>query len=95
MLIIRATLLSSYSKNVAKLRYEPKDEQFVIHCFPVVYIGVSCKKHFGVLTLKFVLNQITTHKMASFQTIVTRVRFIVLSYSYSAYHQNDTLKASL
>ena len=28
MLIIIASLLSSYSKNVAKLRYEPKDLQF-------------------------------------------------------------------
>ena len=35
MLIIRATLLSSYSKNVAKPRYEPKDEQFVKLLFTV------------------------------------------------------------
>ena len=33
MLIIRATLLSSYSKNVAKPRYEPKDEQFAKHFY--------------------------------------------------------------
>ena len=64
----------------------------VIHRFPLVYFCVSCKQHFGVLAVKFLLNQITTHKMASLQNIVTRLTIIVLSYSYSAYHQNDTLE---
>ena len=41
MLIIRATLLSSYSKNVAKPRYEPKDEQFVKLLFTVYRWSIS------------------------------------------------------
>ena len=32
MLIIRASLLSSYAKNVAKPHYEPKDAQFPKYC---------------------------------------------------------------
>ena len=62
-----------------------------IHRFPLVYLCVSCKQHFGVHTVKFLLNQITTHNMASLENIVTGLRIIVLCYSYSAYHQNDTL----
>ena len=58
-----------------------------IHRFPLVSLCVSCKQHFGVLTVKFLHNQITIHKMASLENIVTRLRTIVLCYSYSAYHQ--------
>ena len=63
-----------------------------IHRFPLVYLCVSCKQHFGVLTVKFLLNQITTYKMASLESIVTSLRTIGLCYSYSAYHQNDTME---
>ena len=63
-----------------------------IHRFPLVCLCVSCKQHFGVLAVKFLLNQITTHKMASLENIVTPIRIIVLCYSYSAYHQNETLE---
>ena len=42
--------------------------------------------------MKFVLKEITTHKMASVENIVTRFRIIVLCYSYGAYNQNDTLE---
>ena len=42
--------------------------------------------------MKFLLNQITTHRMVSLENIVTRLTIIVLCYSYSAYHQNDTLE---
>ena len=35
------------------------------------------------------------HKMASLVNIVTRLRIIVLCFSYCAYHQNDTLELSL
>ena len=61
-------------------------------CFPLVYLCVLCKQQFGVFTEKFLVNEITTHKMASLENIVTRLIIIVLCYSYSAYHQNDTLK---
>ena len=63
-----------------------------IHRFPLVYLCVACKQHFGVLTVKFLLNLITTHKMESLENVVTRLRIIVLCYSYNAYHQNDTLE---
>ena len=63
-----------------------------IHRFSLVYLCVSCKQHFGVVIVKFLLNQITTHKIASLENIVTRLRIIVLCYSYSAYHQNHTLE---
>ena len=52
MLIIRASFLSSYGRNIAKLRYEPKDLQFrkeilqvsessFRHCFLVLPITVT------------------------------------------------------
>ena len=63
-----------------------------IHCFPLVYLCVSCKQHFGDLTVKFLPNQITTYKMASLENIVTSLRIIVLCNSYRAYNQNDTLE---
>ena len=48
--------------------------------------GLSiCKQHFGVFTVKFLLNQITTNKIASLENIFTRRRIKVLRYSYSAY----------
>ena len=61
----------------------------LIHRFPLVYL---CKQHFGVLTVKFLLNQITTEKMASLENIVTSLRIIILCNSYSAYHQNDAVE---
>ena len=62
------------------------------HRFPLVYICILCTQHFGVLTVKFLLNQSTTHKVAILENIVTRLIIIVLCYSYSAYHHNDTLE---
>ena len=99
LLIIRATVWSSYCEIRAEPHCGSKYGQFAKHChrpflhrFPLVYLCVSCKQHFGVLTVKFLLNQITTHKMASLENIVTRLRIIVFCYSNSAYHQNDTLE---
>ena len=37
------------------------------------------KQYFGVLTVNFLLNKIMTHKMASLENTVTRLRIIVLS----------------
>ena len=98
-MIIRATFWSSYYKIRAEPYCCPKYGQFAkhshrpfIHLFSVVYLCVSCKQHFGVLTVKFVLNQITTDKMTSLEKVVTRLRIIVLCYSYSAYHKKDTLE---
>ena len=71
----------------AKLCHRP-----FIHGFPLVYLCVSCKQHFGVLPVKFLLNQVTTHKMTSLKKVVTRLTTIVLCYSYSVYHEKDTLE---
>ena len=98
-MIIRATFWSSYYKIRAEPHSGLKCGQFAkhshrpfIHRFPLVYLCVSCKQHFGVLPVKFLLNQITTHKMTSLEKVVTRLRIIVLCYSYSAYHEKDTLE---
>ena len=93
-MIITATFWSFYYKNHTEPHCGPKYGQFAkhshrpfIHRFPLVSLCVSRKQHFGVLTVKFLHNQITIHKMASLENIVTRLRTIVLCYSYSAYHQ--------
>ena len=38
-------------------------------CFPLVYLCVLCKQQFGVFTEKFLVNEITTHKMASWKIL--------------------------
>ena len=90
LLIIRAPFWSSYCEIPAEPHCAKNMANF--HRFPLVYLRVSCNQHSGVFTEKFLRNQITTHKMASLKDIVTRLRIIVHCYSYSAYHQNDTLK---
>ena len=86
-------------KFFAEPHFGPKYGQFANHChrpfihrFPLVYFCILCTQHFGVLTVKFLLNQSTTHKLAILENIVTRLIIIVLCYSYSAYHHNDTLE---
>ena len=97
LLIITAKFWRFYYRIRAKPNFGPKYGQHAKHChrpvihpFPLVYFCVSCVQHFGVLTVKFLLNQITTHMMDNLQNNVTRLRIIVLYYSYSAHHQNDT-----
>ena len=99
LLIISATFWSSYCEILAKPHCGPNYGQFqkhfhrrFIHGFPLVYLCVSWKQHFGVLTVKLLVNQITTHKMASFENIVTSLKIIILCYSHRANHQNDTLE---
>ena len=77
--IIIVTFWSSYCEIRAKPHRGLKNGQFSKNCqrpfiyrFSLVYLCVSCKRHFGVL--------------------VTRLRIIVFFYSYSAYHQNQTLE---
>ena len=88
LLIIRATFWNSYYKNCAEPHSGPKYGQFAKHCLlpfihrsPLVYLCVTCKQLFVVLSVKYLLNQITIHKMASLENIVTRFRIIVLCYS--------------
>ena len=97
LLIIRAPFWSSYCEIRAEPHCGQKYGQFpknchrpFIHRFPLVFLRVSCKQQSGVFTEKFLLNQITTHKMARSENIVTSLRITVLCYSYSAYNQNDT-----
>ena len=99
---MKQTLWNSDLKILVKPHYERNDDQFPKysqtlwdHRSKEVFCWWSSEWHFGLLTVKFLLNQITTHKMASLVNIVTRLRIIVLCFSYCAYHQNDTLELSL
>ena len=99
MLSITATFWSSYGEIRAEAHCGPKYDQLANHChghlihqFLLVFWYVSCKQYFGVLTVKFLRNKIMTHKMASLENTVTRLRIIVLSYSYAAYYHSDTLE---
>ena len=101
MPFIKQTLWNSYLKILVKPHYERNHEQFPKysqtlrdHRSHEVFCWWASEWHFGLLTVKFLLNQITTHKMASLENIVARLRIIVLCYSYCAYHQNDTLELS-
>ena len=90
LLLWNSRPISIVAQNMANL--EDTVTHLLFTVFALVYWYVSCKQNFGVLTVKFLLNQITTHKMASLQNIVTRLKIIVVCYSYSAYHQSDTLE---
>ena len=99
MLIISATFWSSYCEIRAEPHFGQKYGQFASYChrsfihrFPLLYFCILCTQHFGVITVKFLLNQSTTHKLAILENIATRLIIIVLCYSYSAYHHNDTLE---
>ena len=98
---MKLTLWNSYLKILVKPYYERNHDQFPKysqtlrdHRSHEVFCWWASEWHFGLLTVKFLLNQITTHKMASLENIVTRLRIIVLCYSYCAYHQNETLELS-
>ena len=76
-LIIRVSFCTSYGKNLAELHYQPNEGQFAKYCptprnhrFPLVFWCVSCKQQFGALTVKFLLDQIMTHTMASLKNTV-------------------------
>ena len=83
MLIIRASLLSSYGKNVAKPHYEPKDAQFAKNFYTSLNLRVDLvfwcfpsQSHFGAFTVKFSLNLITGQKIANLQNTVRRLIII-------------------
>ena len=86
MLIIRASVLSSYGKNVAKPRYDQKDDQFAKYCHTplnlrihLVFWCLSSSGHFGTLTLKSLLNPITNETMTNLQNTLKRFGTIVLT----------------
>ena len=98
---IKQSFLNFYLKILVEPHYERNDDQFAKysrrlrnHLLQKVFCCWLSEWHFGLLTVKFLLNQITTHKMASLKNIVTCLKIIVLSYSYCAYNQNDTFELS-
>ena len=75
MLIIRASLLILYGKNVAKPRYDQKDDQFAKYFhtplslrIDLVFCCLSSNRHFKTLTLKFLLKLIIKETMTNLQT---------------------------
>ena len=84
MLFIRASLLSSYDKNIAKPGNDQKKDQFAKYCYTplnirihVVFWWISSKRHFATLSLKFLLNPITKETMSNLQNTVKRRGIIV------------------
>ena len=84
MLFIRASLLSSYGKNIAKPRYDQKKDQFAKYCHTplnirihLVFWWISSKRHFATLSLKFLLNPISKETMSNLQNTVKRRGIIV------------------
>ena len=99
MLFIRASLLSSYGKNIAKPRYDQKKEQFAMYCHTSLNIRIhldfwwiSSKQHFATLTLKFLLNPITKETMTNLQNTVKRRGIVVVRKCFAADHQCDVLE---
>ena len=98
--IIIVTFWSSYCEIRAKPHRGLKNGQYSKNCqrpfiyrFSLVYLCVSCKRHFGVLTVKFLLNQ----KYESIRWLVWKIlsqgsESSFFSTRNSAYHQNQTLE---
>ena len=98
MLFIRASLLNSYGENIAKPRYDQKDDKFAKYCHtPLnlrIYLVFWCflsNRHFGTLTLKFLFNPITNETMTNLQNTVKRLGIIVFRKCFAAHHQSDIL----
>ena len=102
MPFIKQTRWNSYFKFLVEPHYERNDDQLAKysqtlrdHRLQKEFCWWSSEWHFGLLIVKFLLNQITTHKMASLENVDTCLKIIVLCYSYCAYHQNDTFELLL
>ena len=90
MLIIRASLLSSYGKNVAQPYYDPKDGQFAKNFYTFLNLRFDLDfwcfpsySYFGAFAVKCSLNPITAQKMGNFQNTVTHLIIIFLSLFFS------------
>ena len=101
MPFIKQTLWNTYFKFLVDPHYERNHDQFANysqtlrdHCSKEMFCWWSSQWHFGLLTVKFLHNQITTHQLTSLKNIVTCLKIIVLCYSYCAYDQNDTFELS-
>ena len=98
MLFIRASLLNSYGENIAKPRYDQKDDKFAKYCptplnlrIHLVFWCFSSNRHFGTLTLKFLFNPITNETMTNLQNTVKRLGIIVFRKCFAADQQSDIL----
>ena len=101
-LIIRASIWSSYGKNLAETRSDQKDDQCAKYCHTplnfcihLVFWCLSSKGRFGTLTLKFLFNPMTKETMTNLQNTVKRLKIIVSMKYFAADRQCDILELLL
>ena len=89
-------------KNLAKFRYDQKDDQFAKYChtplnlrFHLVFWCLLINRHFGTLTIKILFNSITKETMTNFQNTFKHVEIIVFRNCFAADHQSDILELLL
>ena len=97
-----ATFWSPYREIFVWPNYDSCDGQFKKYCQTLynprsllVLWYLPSEGYFGALTVKLWVNPITAQKMANLQNTLRRLKIIVLSLSYGAYHQRDILELSL
>ena len=89
LLIIRASIWRPYDKNLAKPCYCQTPLTLRFH---LVFWCLSSNRHFGTLTLKFLLNRITKETITNLQNTVKRLGIIVFR---KCFHQSDVLELLL
>ena len=92
LLIIRASIWRPYDKNLAKPCYCQTPLTLRFH---LVFWCLSSNRHFGTLTLKFLLNPITKETITNLQNAVKRLGIIVFRKCFAADHQSDILELLL
>ena len=99
LLIIRTSIWRPYGKNLANPRFAQIDFQLARYChtplnvcFHLVFWCLSSKRHFGTLTLKFLLNPITKDMMINLQDTVKRHGIIVFRKCFPADHLTEILE---
>ena len=92
LLIIRASIWRPYDKNLAKPCYCQTPLTLRFH---LVFWCLSSNRHFGTLTLKFLLNRITKETITNLQNTVKRLGIIVFRKCFAADHQSDILELLL
>ena len=92
LLIIGASIWRPYDKNLAKPCYCQTPLTLRFH---LVFWCLSSNRHFGTLTLKFLLNRITKETINKLQNTVKRLGIIVFRKCFAADHQSDILELLL
>ena len=92
LLIIGASIWRPYDKNLAKPCYCQTPLTLRFH---LVFWCLSSNRHFGTLTLKFLLNRITKETITNLQNTVKRLGIIVFRKCFAADHQSDILELLL